>query len=145
MNAIRLAVGRITGDLIASRAVGDLPQIAFLGRRGEDLAVNRERDAPARGREIVVVGLRVEVAHFGDVLLGLGGDVQLDRRDFARWPTSSFQMPKSCSKTITLPSALIAGQAHVAGLEEVTRSALPPASGTRQMLVRPLPSRSLTK
>ncbi len=58
---------------------------------------------------------------------------------------SSFQMPKSRSKTITRPSALIAGQRTSPSLNVVTGSASPPASGIRQMLAIAASPRSLTK
>ena len=54
-------------------------------------------------------------------------------------------MPKSCSNITILPSSLIDGHRTSPVLNVVTGSALPPFSLTRQMFVRPLPSRSLTK
>jgi hypothetical protein len=42
--------------------------------------------------------------------------------------TSNFEMPKSCSKTIVLPSALIAGQRTSPDLYDVIFSAFPPPS-----------------
>jgi len=71
--------------------------------------VNGKREAPAVGREVVIVGLRTEAADLGRVFLGLGGDLELDRVDF-RVAGSSFQTPKSCSNTMVFPSVPIDGQ-----------------------------------
>ena len=100
-------------------------------------------DDPSTGF-ITLIAVFVALPTVGGVMLYYWPRTRVGRR-FFRLATSSFQTPKSCSKTITLPSALIVGKRTSPVLKEVTRSAFPPASGTRQMLVRPLPSRSLTK
>ena len=77
-----LAVGRVGDVLVADRAVGDLPELAVLvRRRGEDPAVDREGDPLAVGGDVVVVDRRVEVAELDQALLGLGGDVEVERGD----------------------------------------------------------------
>src|SRR4029077_9222955 len=112
----RLAVGRIQAFLIAGRVVGDLTQVACLSRRRKDLAVNRKRYAAAGRRDVVIVGLRVEIADLGEVLLSLGGDVAVDWRGLS-------------AGDVELPDAEVVleddhfsvradcGEAHITGLE----------------------------
>ncbi len=81
----RLAVGRIRDVQIAGGAFGELAEVAFIGRRGERLAVHGEDDPLAVRGEVIVVDGGVEVFELGQRLLGFGGDLERDRLDLPGW------------------------------------------------------------
>src|SRR5262249_53041627 len=110
------AVGRKLRFFVARGAVGDLAQVALICRGGGDFAVGRKRDASARRREVVIVQLRIEIARLDQVLLRLGGDVELDGRSLA---AGHVQFPYS--EVVLKDDHFAVGAhrrpAHVAGLK----------------------------
>ena len=86
----RLAVGGILDIQVAGGAVGELAELALVGRGREELAVHGEDDPLAVGGDVVVVDGGVELLELGQGLLGFGGDFERDRLDL---PAGEVELP----------------------------------------------------
>ena len=140
-----LAVRGVLYVEVAGGAVGELAELTLVGRGREELTVDTEDDPFAVGAEVIIVDGRVELLELREGLLRFGGDIERDRLDL---PAGEVELP---DPEFVLEDDRFAVAARDRGngrrlpVKWVICSAWPPVSPTRQILVCPLPSRSLTK